>query len=332
MRIQIKGGGWYGCHLAMALRTEHDVTLTEKAVRLFSGASGANPARLHMGPHYPRSYDTRKACRDHSRQFMETYGPLTRAIPHNLYAVAAEGSMLDFETYRRVIGMDLPLLVVENPVELGLRNVEGAIQVSERHVLIEQARVHFTEALGSLVMTTHTEDLAGMDLIIDATFCSQHNIGVARYEPCVTALLEGPTDIAVTIMDGPFPSLYPWDEVRQLSSLTSAKWTPIERCETWAEASHILKHVTDKELRDRCELMMQQMEHYYPAVRDRRVVEMRTAIRAMPGSAADARLCKVVQVAGLSTGPARLCVRAGKIDAVFEAESQVKGWMMGRTL
>jgi hypothetical protein len=36
-------------------------------------------------------------------------------------------------------------------------------------------------------------------------------------------------DKAVTIMDGPYPSLYPWDEENGICSLTSAKWTPIAK-------------------------------------------------------------------------------------------------------
>ncbi len=327
MRIQIKGGGWYGCHLAMALKGEHEVTLTERAHRLFSGASGANPARLHIGPHYPRSHDTRKACRAHVQQFMKHYGHLTRAIPHNLYAVAAEGSMLDFGTYKGVIGADLPYLLVEDPAELGLQNVEGAIQVSERHILINKARDYFEQELNEIALMSTEGDCTGVDAIIDATFCTQHNIGVARYEPCVTALLMGPTDIAVTIMDGPFPSLYPWDEERRLSSLTSAKWTPLDRCETWAAANHIIRNTTNTDLEIRCQAMIDQMAQYFPAVRKRKLVEMRTAIRAMPGSAADARLCKVMHVPG--SGPYRLCVRAGKIDAIFEAEAQVREQLGG---
>lgn len=329
MRIQIKGGGWYGCHLAKALRAEHDVFLTERAERLFAGASGANPARLHIGTHYPRSHETRAACRAHVQQFMASYGHLTRAIPHNLYAVAGEGqSLLDFQTYRTIIGNDTPYLAVTDPAERGLQNVEGAIQVDERHIVIDCARAYYAANLVDLVRYQDNTEHACADVIIDATFCTQHLMDVARYEPCVTALLEGPTDIAVTVMDGPFPSLYPWNEKLHLSSLTSAKWTPLARCESWGEAAFMLRNATSKDLETRCNAMIDQMAHYYPAVRDRRLVDMRTAIRAMPGSAADSRLCKVVEMPGAHPAGGRyLAIRAGKIDAVFEAERQVRAFL-----
>lgn len=40
MKIRTLGGGIYGCHLALALRGEHEVELHEIAGRLFNGASG----------------------------------------------------------------------------------------------------------------------------------------------------------------------------------------------------------------------------------------------------------------------------------------------------
>jgi hypothetical protein len=64
---------------------------------------------------------------------------------------------------------------------------------------------------------------------------------------------------------------------------------------------------------------MSQMERYYPLIRQYKYADCRLSIRAMPRSAADARLVDVVQV-----GPRALRVRAGKIDAVFHAERMIK--------
>src|SRR5690242_2891606 len=60
MKIRVLGGGIYGSHIVLALRDAgHAVELHESASRLFSGASGNQPARLHQGAHYPRSKLTR---------------------------------------------------------------------------------------------------------------------------------------------------------------------------------------------------------------------------------------------------------------------------------
>lgn len=320
MKINISGAGWYGCHLASRLRADHDVILTEKGTRLFSGASGANPARLHIGPHYPRSQVTRQACQAHSARFLETYGHLTRAIGENLYCIAAQESLLDFGTYRQILKAEIPVLDVYDTQERGLRNVEGALQVGERHIVIDLARAHFEDTLGPILEHGTEPSRKDADLTIDCTFCSLPGApDVDRYEPCITVLMQGPTDTAVTVMDGPFPSLYPWNEDGQLCSLTSAKLTPLAKCSTWNEANQILQQTSQGILVQRAEAMLEQMAYYFPQVRDTHKIEgWMTSIRAMPKSASDARL---VQVVGF--GSRLLRIRAGKIDAVFEAEAQV---------
>ena len=66
--------------------------------------------------------------------------------------------------------------------------------------------------------------------------------------------------------------------------------------------------------------MFSQMEFYFPRIRDEyRIVDYRTAIRALPRSAADARLCEVIRV-----GERGIRIRAGKLDAIFHAEREVK--------
>lgn len=325
MRVRVLGGGWYGCHIAVSLRAAGcDVEVHEIADQLFAGASGGIPARLHEGWHYPRSKLTRDACRAHRAEFLAAYGHLTHGVAVNVYAVAAVDSLLDFGTYRQVFD-GAECVSVAQPSELGLRNVEGALLTGERHILSDAARRHFEEKLGDCVRFNSRGgevDSPAWDWTIDCTFCANDAAGVDRYEPCITVLLEGPTDRAVTIMDGPFPSLYPWDEARGLSSLTSAKFTPIERFSTREDAEDRLRGVRRSDLARsmRTSQMLAQMADYYPDVlRLYSPVDVRLSIRAMPRSAADARLVDVVRL-----GRRALRVRAGKIDAIFEAERQVR--------
>lgn len=324
-RVRVLGGGWYGCHIAVALRgSGHEVEVHEIAERLFAGASGGIPARLHDGWHYPRSKLTRDACRAHRAEFLATYGHLTHGVAVNVYAVAAMDSLVDFGSYRQLFAGE-ECVNVPKPDELGLQNVEGAVLTGERHILSDAARAYFEDKLAGCVRF-HTRaaevDSDEWDWTIDCTFCAHDSAGVDRYEPCITAMLEGPTDRAVTIMDGPFPSLYPWDESRGLSSLTSAKFTPIERCRTREEAEDRVAGFRRSDLARsmRSSAMLEQMAHYWPDVlRLYSLVDVRLSIRAMPRSAADARLVDVVRV-----GRRALRVRAGKIDAIFEAERQIR--------
>ena len=306
----------------------HEVVVHEIADRVFAGATGNIPARLHMGQHYPRSGLTRTACQEHHAEFMARYGDFTHGVPLNVYAVAEHDSLVDFGTYRQILRSEIEFVTVDRPAELGLRCVEGAILTGERHVLADELAAHFTELLGDHVELGRSPgvvDDPAWDLTIDCTSCANDGLNVDRYEACLTLLLEGPTDRAVTIMDGPFPSLYPWDERRGLSSLTSAKWTPMARYATWEEAQVFLKDLSySSGSRSAYSTgMFEQMATFYPRVRDEyHVVDHRVSIRAMPRSAADARLVDVVRV-----GERAVRVRAGKLDAIFVAERTIRGMM-----
>lgn len=323
VRVKITGGGWYGAHLCLSLIEQgHDCELHEIADRLFAGASGNIPARLHLGsPHYPRSHATRQACLEHNAQFLARYGFLTRGVRTNIYAVARDESLIDFGTYKQIMKSDIECLTIHDPAEYGLRNVEGAMLTGERHILCDAARDYFTTALnGHVRYNTGPDEPGECDWKIDATFCANSSAGVDRFEPCLIPLLEGPSDTAITIVDLPTGvSLYPWAEERNLCSLSSAQWTPFSKsCKTYAEARAILDGLTKADLDAQAEGMIASMERFYPAIREYKVMEYRTSIRAMPLSGADTRLVDVQHDGNL------IRVRAGKIDAIIAAEQEVR--------
>lgn len=323
MKIRVLGAGWYGCHTAAALIADgHAVEVHEIADRIFAGASGGNPARLHQGFHYPRSRLTRAACQDHAALFEARYGHLTEGVPVNLYAVAAHDSLVDFGTYCQVLRGEVEFIAIR-PREFGLQNVEGAVLTGERHIVIDRARRHFEGELDGHVhfgIKPGRVDDPRWDLTVDATFCSNDAENIDRFEPCVTVLLKGPTTKAVTIMDGGFGSVYPWNEACGLSSLTSASLTPISKtCRSYAEARKILDEQSEHDLKRRGWAMLNQMAQFWPGVMDYEIADFLLSIRAMPRSAADARLVDVVRV-----GERAVRVRAGKIDAIFHAERVIK--------
>ena len=325
MKIRVLGAGFYGCHTALSLmRAGRDVEVHEIADHIFAGASGAIPARLHTGAHYPRSGVTRAACRDHHKEFMEQYGFLTRAVPVNIYAIAEGNSLVDFAQYLRTLAGEIEFLTILDPAEFGLRNVEGAIMVGERHIVTDEARAYFERELGDTVkLNTPPGDVDSKewDWTIDCTFCANSSAGVDRYEPCLVVLLFGPTDRAVTVMDGPFPSVYPWKEAEGLSSLSSALWTPFSKtCRTWAEAKALIDGLISAEIDHQAQSMVGSMAEFYPPIREQyRIVGHRISIRAMPLSGADTRLVDVARA-----GERALRVRAGKIDAIIHAERLIR--------
>lgn len=327
MRIRVLGAGWYGCHIAAALAGEHEVEVHESRDDIFRGASGSIPARLHQGFHYPRSRLTRAACLDHSEAFMARYGDLTSGVPVNIYAIAEHHSQVDFAQYLQTLRGEVEFVTIPRPDEYGLHGVEGAVLTGERHIVTSRAREHFKQVLGDRIRYGQPPlqklDDPAWDWTIDCTFCANEAAGVDRYEPCLVVLLRGPVDKAVTIMDGPFPSLYPWDEEHGLCSLSSALWTPFSKTiRSWIEAQTVLMNAKQRDIRQRGESMIDQMAAFYPAVRDFEVAEWLLSVRAMPLSGADTRLVDVVRL-----DERVLRVRAGKIDAVLAAEKLVRSFL-----
>lgn len=322
MRIRVQGAGVYGCHIASALITSgHHVEVHEIGTKIMGGASGNIPARLHQGFHYPRSRMTRAACQEHSAAFMATYGHLTRAVPINIYAIAKDESLVDYDQYVRTLAGEVPFIEIADPAEFGLTNCEGAVLTGERHIVTDLMRDHFKTVLaGHVLYGVNPGDFDDeYDFTIDCTFCANSEAGIDRYEPCLVLLMEGQTDKAVTFMDGPFCSAYPWNEDKGLCSLSSAKWTPFSKsCKTYAEARDIIANISREERRARGVSMIEAMAHHYPAIRDYKVIDDMLSIRAMPLSGADSRLVDVRR------DGSTIRIRAGKIDAILHAEIAVR--------
>lgn len=327
MKIRVIGAGWYGCSLSRALIADgHDVVIHEIADRLFAGASGANPARLHLGFHYPRSSATRKLSQTHYKRFMSEYGFLTRGIRCNVYAVARDESLVDFGNYIDTLEKEVEFIRIERPEEFGLANVEGAVLTGERVCLVNKARSFFEKALGNHIrLNSHPGEIASKewDWNIDCTFCALDGENVDRYEPCVVYILkkkDGVSDESITIMDGPFPSVYAFGvEWKGLATLTSAKYTPIDRCATRKEAEVAIAGFGEVEARTRLDQSTSLTQRFYPKFLERYdVLEHRLAIRAMPKSGADSRIF------GVKVNGNVIRIMAGKIDALFAAADEVR--------
>ncbi|KTC66624.1 glycine oxidase ThiO [Legionella adelaidensis] len=173
MKIGIIGAGWYGSHLALALKKEgHDVTLFERNSRIFSGISGSFGIRLHLGPHYPRSPETRKSCQRCFSRFKEVYPELV--VPHEyaIYALGAKDAdnnppRVDEQTFKAVCEETSSCHPI-NMEEYGYKGLLNAFNLDEPSMLLgEPLRQAFTQYL----------EEAGVKVVCDYTVSSLHPDG-----------------------------------------------------------------------------------------------------------------------------------------------------------
>jgi hypothetical protein len=159
-------------------------------------------------------------------------------------------------------------------------------------------------------------------MTIDCTFCANEAAGVDRYEPCLVVLLEGPTDRAVTIMDGPFPASTRGTRSGPVLALERAPHPVLQGDQDVVGGRGGVAGRDPVEIATRADAMIAQMAEFYPAISAYTPVDYRLSVRAMPLSGADMRLVDVVRL-----GDRLLRVRAGKIDAVLHAEKMIRGMM-----
>ena len=244
--ICIIGAGWYGCHLALTLKKAgHNITLFEKNTTIFSGISGKYGIRLHAGPHYPRSEETRKSCQRGFLKFQQQYQELV--IPHEstIYALGnidADGnpSKIDLETFRNVcneLGHCHEIDLTSN----GYQNLISAMEIEEPSIAVgKRLRDLFTSYLKEAailvvcqvkieqvrpeknkVIVEYAGSSQAFDHVINATSYQaflpkdpKNPFDIETiYQPCLSLIYQDTTPnerpFSFIVLDGWYPSLMP---------------------------------------------------------------------------------------------------------------------------
>ena len=340
--VAVAGAGWYGCHIASALKSQGvEVVVFEKNDELFSEASGNNQFRLHLGLHYARSAATRHQSRDGYHRFVERYPRLSRPVNDNIYLVPRFESLIDFETYFSIMlasGISIDRVPLNQMPFLNATAFEGAIRCDERVILTTQAREHFRRKLnGSVRLGERIEDLSRtasgllvngrpFDLLIDATWGALHPARDVFFEPTLLLYYRyrggGTLFPAITLVDGPLASIYP-TEWPGLYTLSSVCHTPLARCASKAEAYAVLARFDSEQVQAKRKLMEDEIRAYVPALTDLFEFEgPQFAIKTKPQGRSDNRACTV------NCHDRVISVQSGKIDNIFFATDRILGHVL----
>lgn len=256
------GGGFYGCCLALFLRSvSPSVTLVEAGDTIMTRASRINQARLHSGFHYPRSMMTALKSQKLCHRFALDFPDAILSDFQMLYAIARHRSKISAGRFRKMFDNMRATISPATPGEEALfddSRIEAVFRVQEHafdySVLANLLGARLAENDIDVRLSTKVlrigDDLSashavvhlcdGSEILAKQVFnvtYSQMNhllqnsklpLAHLKHEVTELVLIEPPEEVrnyAVTVMDGHFFSLMPYPAARKYS-LTHVKYTP----------------------------------------------------------------------------------------------------------
>lgn len=260
-KFLIIGGGFYGCCLALFLRSiSKNVILIEKDNTLLNRASRKNQARVHAGFHYPRSVTTAVKSNLLHRKFRRDFYDAIVDDFQMLYAIPKRGSKVNatrfYKMFRdigapiRKANLSLKKLFNEREIEelfyceelafnfsilkekLFHKLVKADIDLRLSTELIDinqnnSDKVNVKLSNGSFLQADYVFNVtySHINKIIDKFGCKRASI---KHEIAEIALVKPSScfpKIGVTVMDGNFFSFMPYPS-KDLYSFTHVQYTP----------------------------------------------------------------------------------------------------------
>lgn len=269
--VCIIGGGFYGCYIAKKI-TENfkniNVELYEKNSNLITEAGKNNQYRLHLGFHYPRSIDTIRQTQEGSKIFIKEFNKFISKPKKNIYLIHKK-SLVSFKRYKKIfrkLNVNFKEINVKNLIFLKNVNVyEGGIDTKEQVILLDRLVPYLRKIVKKNCIVKFKNEIKKInsktgevfkigdkpkkfDYIINTTYTNP-NLGLKdkykiKYEIAgMVKIKNNLKNTAVTIMDGPYVSLYPRNSTE--SSLSSVKFTPIKKFKMLRDLKKNLKNAYD---------------------------------------------------------------------------------------
>lgn len=352
------GGGFYGCCLALYLRSiSARVLLVEAGPALMDRASRVNQARVHTGFHYPRSAATAVKSMLLHRRFLADFPEAVVGDFQMLYAIARQRSKVTAKKFHRMFrDMGAPIAVAG----AGHRALFNPDMVEEVFACHEVAFDH--KILGRLVGERLAAAGIELRLATEVVGLEDHRSGVVvqlsddsevsagyafnitysqinavlakaglpparlKHEIAELALIAPPPElerIGVTVMDGPFFSAMPYPS-EGLYSLTHVRYTPHDSWADNAQARDPYAHFSALEPESRFAFMQRDAQFYLPclagATYRRSIYEVKTVLIKNEGD--DGRPILYHRSPDASRV---ISVLGGKIDNIYDLFEAVKG-------
>jgi glycine/D-amino acid oxidase-like deaminating enzyme len=351
------GGGFYGCCLALFLRSISDrVLLVEAGEALMTRASRVNQARVHTGFHYPRSAVTavksmllhQRFCRDFPEAVVDDF--------QMLYGIARRRSKVTAKKFHRMfsdLGAPIRPALPAQQALFDPAMIEEAFACHEVafdwSVLAKAMAARLSAACLEVRLATRVEALEdradgviarlsdGSEIAAAQAFnvtYSQVNTILStaqlpqariKHEIAEIALVKPPYEldgIGITVMDGPFFSCMPYPSAG-LYSLTHVRYTPHEAWTDDPAARDPYAHFARLQPETRHAYMLRDAQRYLPCLAharyERSIYDVKTIL--LKNEADDGRPILYHRKPETSRV---VSVLGGKIDNIYDLFEAVK--------
>jgi glycine/D-amino acid oxidase-like deaminating enzyme len=366
--IVVIGGGFYGCALALYLRSvANSIVVLEAKDGLLARASRVNQARVHAGFHYPRSFVTALRSRIMQEHFARDFHDAIVSDYDMLYAIAARRSKVSPARFWRMFQSVHAPIAPAGPRHRSLfdrKLVDEVFLCKEfafdwsilRDRLTERltacgiqvmlgARVEDITVNGDrMVLALGSGDVVTGRQVFNVTYANINSLLLRnhlpplplKYELAEIALVRPPPELegcAVTVMDGPFFSTMPYPAQR-LYSLTHVRYTPHYAWLDDSAGSPADQVAANLPRRTRWRHMMMDASRYVPCLRDLRYEGSLFDVKTVwIGSESDDG--RPILIHRHRDGPLLCSVLGSKIDNIYDLfgalPSMSDGWKNANT-
>lgn len=360
-KVAIVGAGFFGCAVALELSKYFEqVVLIDAEAQPMMRASYRNQARIHMGYHYPRNLMTGLSCARNYREFVKTFPKCVVDHMPAYYGVAKENSKItskDFETFCARVGAPLSGCDAKTLDAIVPKGLDQLFEVEEacfdaavlRSLMSADLKKHKIKLLMGNRVTgiAKAKDKYVLDLknaqghdVIDADhvyLCTYGDINrllvkaglrpvELRQQLAEMAVLDVTgvlPDYALTVVDGPFFSLFPFPDLAA-KTLSHVAYTPHL---TWIDNGQSELPDSRKILgnlpRSNARKMMQDAANFIPDIEQATYLESLWEIKTtLPAECnSDGRPILIRQCdRGI------FAVLGGKMDNIFDIQIILRSW------
>ena len=248
--VAVIGAGIFGCTAALALaKAGYKVVLLERLPDILKGTTENNTNRVHQGFHYPRDIQTATECRDNYIRFETEFRAALLDNYPNIYCIAENNSLTSKEEFIKfcdILGLSYSVIDLNrfdkkiNGCNLGISCQETILDSA----ILRNMIISKLENNGNVKLSCNTEVVAikknshhyelsflseaqskqSFDAVVNCSYANINSLTMqlgyevpdSQYEYTVVPIIDlDISPIAITIMDGPFMTVFPYGNTKQ---------------------------------------------------------------------------------------------------------------------